>query len=106
MLKRFSILTLLVFSALALAALTPMNRSSSATAQDTVAPTISIPTSGPTVVVPTVVSTVIVPVTGPNTVGLPLSTLIIIGLLVLLGLAIIIGGLAMNRREPPPPPPP
>jgi hypothetical protein len=31
----------------------------------------------------------------------PLSTLIIIGLLILLGIAIIVGGLAMNnRREP------
>jgi len=84
MLKRISILTLIVLSTLGLAALAPVNASASVTAQDTV-------------VVPTiVVSTVIVPVTGQPA-GTPLSTLLIIGLLVILGFAIIVGGLAMSR---------
>jgi hypothetical protein len=89
MFKRISILTLIVLSALGLAALAPMNATASVTAQDTVVP-------GPTIIVPTVLSTVVVPVTGEPT-GTPLSTLLIIGLLVILGFAIIVGGMAMNR---------
>jgi hypothetical protein len=88
MLKRISILTLIVLSTLGLAALAPVNASASVTAQDTVVV--------PTIVVPTIVSTVIVPVTGQPA-GTPLSTLLIIGLLVILGFAIIVGGLAMSR---------
>lgn len=87
MFKRFSILTLIVFSALALAALAPLNTPAAVTAQDTVVPTIGVPT-----IVSTVVSTVVVPVTGPVETGIPLSTLIIIGLLILLAFAIIVGG--------------
>ena len=93
MLKRISILTLIVLSALALAALVPVNASASVTAQDTLAPTVV----GPTIIVPTVVSTVIVPVTGQPA-GIPVSTVLVLGLLVLLGFAIIVGGLAMSRR--------
>ena len=88
MLKRISILTLIVLSALALAALAPGSASASVAAQETLVPTI---------VGPTVVSTVIVPVTGADGDGLPLSTILIIGLLVLLGFAIIVGGLASRR---------
>ena len=98
MLKRISILTLIVLSALALAALAPVNASASVPAQNTVVPTIVVPT----VVVttnpgPTAVATVIVPVTGQPA-GIPFSTLLSIGLLVLLAFAIIVGGLAMSRR--------
>jgi len=90
MLKRISILTLIVLSALGLAALAPLNTPASVAAQDTVVvPTIGVVT---TVIVPT---TVVVPVTGPA--GTPLSTLLIIGLLIVLGFAIIVGGMAMNR---------
>lgn len=95
MMKRISILTLIVFSTLALAALAPFHASASVTAQDaTVVPTIVVPT-----VVVTTGSTAIVvpvPVTGPS--GTPLSTLVIIGLLIILGFAIIVGGMAMSRR--------
>lgn len=95
MFKRISILTLIVFSTLVLAALAPFNASASVAAQDaTAAPTIVVPT-----VVVTVVSTgVVVPVTGTGPVGMPLSTLLIIGLLIILGFAIIVGGMAMSRR--------
>jgi hypothetical protein len=93
MLKRISILTLIVFSTLVLAALAPFSASASVPAQDaTVAPTIIVPT----VVVTTVSTTVVVPVTGTS--GTPLSTLLIIGLLIVLGFAIIVGGMAMSRR--------
>ena len=98
MFKRISILTLIVFSTLVLAALAPFSASGSVAAQAaTVAPTIV----GPTIVVPTVVVTtgstaVVVPVTGTG--GTPLSTLLIIGLLIVLGFAIIVGGMAMSRR--------
>ena len=89
MFKRISILTFIVLSVLAVAALAPVNAAASVTAQDTVVP-------GPTIIVPTVLSTVVVPVTGQPA-GIPLSTLLIIGLLVVLGFAIIVGGMAMNR---------
>lgn len=91
MLKRISILTLIVLSTLGLAALAPFNSSASVTAQDTVV--------AATIVIPTIVSTVLVPVTGQPA-GTPLSTLLIIGLLVILGFAIIVGGLAMSRTPP------
>ena len=94
MLKRITALSLIVLSVLALAALAPVNAFASVTAQDTVAPTVV----GPTIIVPTVLSTVIVPVTGQPA-GTPVSTLLIIGLLVLLGFAIIVGGLAMSRTS-------
>jgi hypothetical protein len=90
MFKRISILTLIVFSTLVLAALAPLKASASVTAQDTPAPTIIVPT----VVVGS--TAVVVPVTGPA--GTPLSTLLIIGLLIILGFAIIVGGMAMARR--------
>jgi hypothetical protein len=94
MFKRISILTLIALSTLVLAGLAPFSASASVAAQDpTVAPTVVVPT----VSVPTVVSTVIVPVTGQPA-GTPLSTLLIIGLLVILGFAIIVGGMAMSRR--------
>ena len=92
MFKRISILTLIVFSTLALAALAPFNASASVAAQD--------PTVAPTIIVPTVVvgsTPVVVPVTGQPA-GTPVSTLLIIGLLVILGFAIIVGGMAMSRR--------
>lgn len=94
MIKRISILTLIVLSAFTLAALAPFHASASVTAQDTVVPTIGVPT---VVVNPTIVTTVVVPATGQPA-GTPLSTLLIIGLLIILGFAIIVGGMAMSRR--------
>src|SRR5262245_37068305 len=92
MFKRISILTLIVLSALGLAALTPMNTSASVTAQDTVV----VSTIVTTIIAPTgAATTVVVPVTGTD--GTPFSTLLIIGLLIILGLAIIVGGMAMNQ---------
>jgi len=90
MLKRISIVMLIVLSSFMLLALAPMNTSPSVAAQETVVPTIIVPT-------------VVIPDTGSGTqsTGIPLSTIIIIGLLVLLGFAIIVGGMAMaSRRQP------
>ena len=97
MLKRVSILTLIVFSALALSAVMPLSASAAVAAQDTVVPTVGVPTIVTTIIAPTGASTpVVVPVTGQD--GTPLSTLLIIGLLVILGFAIIVGGMAASRR--------
>jgi hypothetical protein len=102
MMERIALLTFMVFFGAVLIAMAPANAALSPDAashlQDTPAPTTPEATVAVGVTAALVTSTPAgaVPVTGggdPTT-----STLIIIGLLVILGIAVFVGGLALMRR--------
>ena len=88
MLKRI-IVYALVLSTLVLIALAPMNVSgsaeNSAKLQETLVVTIGVVTATPAGTIPVT--------------GFPASTTIILGLLVLLGLAVVLGGIALMSRR-------
>jgi len=91
MLKRVLAMTF-VLSFLALIALVPANATQAAgTLQGTPLPTIVVPT----VVIPDSTAQPIVPVTGSPS----FSNLVILGLIVIVALAVIVGGLALMLRQ-------
>ena len=94
MFKKLSILLLIALASLTLVALVPapVSGSSSPAAQETVvAATVIVPTIGLPGDTPAPA--------GDGSTDFPSSTLIIIGLLMVVALAIIVGGMAMARRE-------
>lgn len=90
MFKRILIFSVALLSVLAVSALAPTNNYAAPPMQETVVLTVPVPTIviGPTSTIPDTGGT-----------GTPLSTMIIFGLLALLGLGIIVGGIAMTRRQ-------
>ncbi len=97
MLKRIIILVF-VLSALVLLAMAPMGSDAAAKLQSTDVPTVEV---GVTIVVGTAApqgTPATIPVTGGG--GLPMSTVLIFGLVAILGVAVVIGGMALlNRRQ-------
>jgi len=95
MLKRFIIL-IFVLSALLLLAMAPMSAQAAPRLQATDAPTVEV---GVTVVVGTSYpdATPGIPVTGGG--GMPMSTILIFGLVAILGVAVVIGGMALISRR-------
>ena len=94
MFKKLSIILLIALASLTLVALmpAPVSGPSSPAAQETVvAATVIVPTIGLPGDTPAPA--------GDGSTDFPSSTLIIIGLLMVLALAIIVGGMAMARRE-------
>ena len=96
MFKRIAVLVF-ILSAFALLALAPMNVSSAAANAHKLQTTVeSSPVVGVTVVVGATSAPGTIPATGG---GLPMSTLIIFGLLAIIGIAVVIGGIAMVNRN-------
>jgi hypothetical protein len=96
MLKRIVILVF-VFSALVLLAMAPMSSQAAPQLQATDVPTVDI---GVTVVVGTSAPDATpgtIPVTGGG--GMPMSTMLIFALVAVLGVAVVIGGLALISRR-------
>jgi hypothetical protein len=96
MLKRVLAITF-ILSCLALAAFVPAGMTHAASnLQGTPLPTVIVPTDVvPTVVIPGSTAQPVVPVTGAPS----FSGLIILGLIVIVALAIIVGGLALMARQ-------
>lgn len=93
MLKRTIIFAFLL-SGLLLIALAPMGAPS--------APSNTVPQQDTPIPLPTISLTIVVPTSGPAPApdGMPLSTIVIIGLLVIVAIGVIVGGMAlMNRRS-------
>jgi hypothetical protein len=98
MLKRIVILVF-ILSTLVMLAMAPMNVTTAPKFQTTVEPTVEV-----TVVVETATPGAVattdsgsIPVTGNG--GLPMSTLLIFGLVAVLGIAVVIGGMALLSRR-------
>jgi hypothetical protein len=100
MVERIAILIFMVLFGATLAAMTPVNAAPASDAagylQDTPAPTVVGPTVGVTLAVVTSTPGGPVPVTGGGDPAM--TTVIITGLLVILGIAILVGGVALMRR--------
>lgn len=97
MLKRIAVL-FFILSAMVLLAMAPMNVNASATDTQKFQTTEEPPVVGITIEVgATSTPEGVVPVTGG---GMPTSTLIIFGLVAVLGIAVVLGGMAlMSRRQ-------
>jgi hypothetical protein len=96
MLKRIIVLVF-VISALTVLAMAPAGAQDAPKFQSTDAPTVDV---GVTVVVGTSVpegTPGTVPVTGGG--GMPMSTMLIFGLVAILGVAVVIGGMALLSRR-------
>jgi hypothetical protein len=94
MLKRMLIF-IFILSAVALLAMAPMNTTHAPQFQTTEEPGVGV-----TVAVTIVSGTEApIPVTGGGNGGLPMSTLLIFGLVAVLGVAVVIGGMALLSRR-------
>src|SRR5262245_5695067 len=96
MLKRASIFVF-ILSALVLLAMAPMSNVDAPRLQTTDEPTVDVGVTVAVTIVPGTEASI--PVTGGGNGGLPMSTMLIFGLVAVLGVAVVIGGMALLSRR-------